>query len=489
MTIKKLHRPIICLVFVWGIALILSGCASTRGGRIAPPSWFELLEDKQENGCYYFKVSSESESKDEAAETASAKIQEIFLEKSGLEVYLSKEEDRTLLQEQLKNLILTDDPGENLPLQLERHEWIEQDGLFAYFAYYCIPQTAAKTLETVLQKRYFGSDEILAELLKAAEESENSGRLYQAVEALFDAAGYVLDQDTPLSLSLAEQYAARGLEIFERIEFRIQSYPERVDANSPVEDPFSLRCMEGIIGIRDIEFLVEYKGKKRDGSIGTFEVRMVSNVDGFVNFYHPFLPFSGPSEVVMSPGSRKLKTTLRELAPVLLSAEKMSRFLEENRVTMPFAVDSIARQVSTGIIILHTDMTGANLESSDTTNGLREVLAADGFDVEIMDLSPRVITSSNEQSFLRDLKAAYSGRYRRVVYGVVGINDFDIRNENSYKVETSGIVKVVDVSTGEVLMELEGVKSVESRDNALAVAASFRELGKAFGEELKNTLY
>ena len=489
MTIKKYHQPIFYLLIAMGISQIFFSCASGRGGRIAPPLWFEQLEDKVENGCYYFKVTSESEDRKEAAGAVSTRILEVFLEKSGLGYLLEKEEDKQLLLEPLRSLVLTGVSGDGLPLKLEKDEWVEQDGLFAYFGYYCIPETAEKTLRTVLQERYFGTDEVLAGILKTAEESENNGLLYQAVEALMDAASYVLGLETPLSEVLAEQYATQALEIFQRIDYRIQNYPASVDANSPVDTPFSLRCMEGIIGIRSLEFLVEYKGRKRDGTIGTFEVRMVSDVDGFVNFYHPFLPFAGPSEVVMSPGSRKLKTTLRELAPLLDSAAALSRYLDENAVTMGFSVNSIAREVSTGIIILHTDMTGANLNSSETANGLREVLTADGFDVEIMDLAPREITASNEQSFLRDLKASYAGRYRRVLFGVVGINDFDIRNENLYKVETSGFIKVVDVATGEILMEVEAEKSVESRDNALAVSASFRELGRSLAEELKNSLY
>ena len=255
-----------------------------------------------------------------------------------------------------------------------------------------------------------------------------------------------------------------------------------------MEIPFTLRCMEGIIGIRNVEFLVQYRGKKRDGSIGTFEVRIVSDVDGYVSFYHPFLPFAGESEVILSPGSRDLQTILRDLAPRLESAASLKAFLDEQALTLPFTIESSARTVPTGIVVLHTDMTGTNLNSSETSTGLRDVLLEDGFDAEIMNLSPLEITASNEASFLRDLKAAYSGQYNRVIFGVVGINDFEIRNE-LYKVETSGVLKVADLHTGEILIVIEQTKSVESRDNTLAVAASFSELGKSFAEEVKNKLY
>ena len=82
----------------------------------------------------------------------------------------------------------------------------------------------------------------------------------------------------------------------------MEKYPARVRANTKVDVPFVLRCMEGIVGVRDMEFLVQYQGRKHDGSIGTFEVRLVSDRDGYVSFYHPFLPFAGESHVPDEPG-------------------------------------------------------------------------------------------------------------------------------------------------------------------------------------------
>ena len=191
---------------------------------------------------------------------------------------------------------------------------------------------------------------------------------------------------------------------------------------------------------------------------------------------------------LMSPGSRDIQSILRELASHIPEAAALKEYMAEQAVSLDFTVESAARLVPTGIVILHTDMTGTNLNSEDTASGLREILVDDGFNAEIMPLSPLEITASNEASFLRDLKAAYSNRYTRVIFGVVGIDDFEIRND-LYMVETRGVLKVVDIRTGEILMVSEKTKSVESKDNALAVAASFKELGKAFAEEMKDSLY
>ena len=489
MTEKK-YRLLSVFIFISLIGLpgFFSGCASRNVAHILPPAWFAALEEKQENGAYYFPVSSEADRREEAVDRAAGTVMEKLLEFYGAKDLYAVEQDRALLLESLRRLILTGEAEDGDPVKLERSEWLSKDGYEAFFGYFCIPPDGADLLEQILAEEYFGSDENLVEILKTAEDHKENGRLYQAVESLLQAAVYVLDTGNPLTVRMADRYVEQALSIMERIKIEIAAYPSRVDANSKVDKPFSLRCTEGIIGIRGIEFLVQYKGKKRDASIGTFEVRMVSDLDGYVSFFHPFLPFAGESEVVMSPGSRTLRTSLRELEPVLETAAALKDYLDDETVVLPFTVESVARMVPTGVVILHTDMTGATLDSRETSNGLTEVLEADGFDLELMNLSPREITASNEASFLRDLKAAYKGRYKRVVFGVVGINDFDIRND-VYKVETSGVLKVVDVNTGEILLIVEQVKSVESRDNAQAVSAAFRELGKAFAEVLKDQLY
>jgi len=469
-------------------ALLFFSCASGRSGRIDAPDWFLALSESVEGDCYYFPVSSEALSRDAVADAVGDIVFEKIMELSGLREFFNHPEDRDILVEQIKSLFFPEEQSVTLPLSLEKSEWLEESGYAAFFGYFCMKTDVAEKLQESLAEQYFGDDDALNLILDESLTAEEQGLHYQSAGFLLRAAVYVLASETPLSRSLADKYVLKACELLNKIEIKIDRYPENVEANSKVETPFSLRCMEGIIGIRDVEFLVQYRGKKRDGSIGTFEVRIVSDVDGYVSFYHPFLPFAGDSEVILTLGSRDLRTNLRQLEEKLESAANLRTYLDDQSVSLPFTVLSSARAVPTGIVVLHTDVTGASLNSSETATGLKEVLQADGFDTEIMNLSPLEITSSNEASFLRDLKATYSGQYTRVIFGVVGINNFEMGND-LYKVETSGVLKVVDVQTGEILMVSEMRKSVESKDSTLAMAASFRELGKAFAQEMKDNLY
>lgn len=470
------------------LLISLSNCATGRTGRIGAPEWFLDSVEGQAQGCLYLTVRSESQNRREAAGAAALQLVEKLMAIDELAALYALPEDRRRLVEDLTALFENPDAPHELPVRFERREWVEEKGLSAFFGLLCLPSDAADRFETLLAEEQFGEDELLASFMEDEQSYEENGLLYQAAASLLQAAAYVAKRDHPVSRRMVETYVLRARELIERIDIDIHRYPTRVKANSRVEQPFSLRCMEGVVGVRDVEFMVRYKGKKRNGSLGIFEVRIVSDLDGYVYFYHPFLPFTGEAEVVMSLGSRNVLTMLRELEELSESAAALSAYMQSRSVTFPFSVQSAAREVPMGIVMLHTDMTGSHLDSSETAQGLLEVLTEDGFDVRIMSLSPREITASNEASFLRDLKAAYGARYRRVAYGIVGINDFAIR-QDLYKVETSGIVKVVDVQTGEILSVLEKRKSVESQDNALAMAASFRELGRAFAEDLKESLH
>ncbi len=489
------HRKLLPIVeFISLTVTVFSffSCASKEVGRVTPPEWFTGLIEKQEGDCFYFPVSGEGEKQELVAREVSELIFGKLMEVSDLSDLYGDSRDQEALQKAIQGLYYPENVNaeslSDIPLLLVQSEWVFENGCYGFFGYFCIPSDVVERLEKSLADEYFGADELLNALLAEAESFGENGLLYQSAESFLKAASHVFKAGGPVSQMLAQRYVEEAAGLLERIAITVEKYPARVQANTKVDIPFVLRCMEGVVGVRDMEFLVQYQGRKRDGSIGAFEVRIVSDGDGYVSFYHPFLPFAGESHVLMSPGSRDMHTILRDLASEIPAAAALKLYLEEQAVSLDFTVESAARLVPTGIVILHTDMTGANLNSKETASGLREILSQDGFDAEIMPLSPLEITASNEASFLRDLKAAYSSRYTRVIFGVVGINDFEIRND-LYMVETRGVLKVVDIRTGEILMVSEKTKSVESKDNTLAVAASFKELGKAFAEEMKDSLY
>ena len=287
-------------------------------------------------------------------------------------------------------------------------------------------------------------------------------------------------------MDMASSYIRQAGDLLGRIVIRTTSVPSRTFVNRRI-DPFHLYCEAGEDAVPAVEFLVQYQGRKRDGSPGQFERRLVSNETGIVEFYHPFIPFSGTASVDFSAGSRDFRSSVARLEETGLDMESLKSWLDMQRLSHQLLVEAVDREIPTGIVILHTDITGKSLLLNDAASGAVEELSQAGFDVTIMNLDPEEITAAGENSFLRDLKSVYKESYDRVLFGVVEIDDFEARSE-SFRVSTSGYLKMADVETGEILFSIEQSKSVESGNDGLAVAASFRELGKAFAQDLVSVL-
>ncbi len=473
-------------VVLFVIPFILASCASTGGPDAHAPDWYKAFVEGEQDDSYVIKFYGRGSSESDAARQAAGVLFERLMELCDTQSAYSLTEDREDLETLIAGMIEDGSRAVDSFGSIKRREWVATSKGMNVYGLFRMERDAPRWLEERLAERYYGSDEILAEILASAAVLEKDGKLYSAAEELIRAAAYVFGRGLPLEKKRADEYIARAFELLKRIDIRISSVPERAFVNRRVE-PFHLYCSVEEDAVADVEFLVQYQGRKRDGSPGQFERRLVSNETGIVEFFHPFIPFSGQAGVVFSAGSRDFRTSLSTLDENGLDVEALKEWSAANRFSHQLLVEAVDREISTGIVVLHADITGKSLELNDAASGILEELTQAGFNVSIMNLDPDEITEAGEDSFLRDLKAAYKGDYDRVLFGVVGINDFEARSE-SYRVATSGYLKMADVESGEILVSLERDKSVESRNDGLAVSASFRELGKAFAQDLISAL-
>jgi hypothetical protein len=468
------------------VPFILASCASTGGPGVYAPEWYKSLVEGEKDGCYLIKFSGMGDAESDASRQASEELFGRILELSAASDSYSLPEDRDGMVDLIAAMI-ADDSQSLEPLGfIQRQEWVTGDDGIYYFGAFCMEKSASQWLESRLVERYYQEDEALQDILRRASALEGEGELYSAAEELVRAAAYISGRGIPLERKTAGAYIARAAALLERIEIRTTSVPARIFVNRRVE-PFHLYCEAGDRPVPAVELLVQYQGRKRDGGPGQFERRLISNETGIVEFYHPFIPFSGNATVDFSPGSRDFRSTVAKLEENGLDVEALRNWTAGRRISHQLLVEAVDREIPTGVVILHADITGNSLELNDAASGVVEELSQAGFDVELMNLDPDEIVAAGEDSFLRDLKAAYKGDYDRVLFGVVGINDFEARTE-TFRVATSGYLRMADVETGEILLSLEQDKAVESRNDGLAVSASFRELGKAFAQELVSAL-
>lgn len=473
-----------------GIVLILpfviASCASTGGPEIHAPEWYKSLIEGEQDDCYLIKFSGRGAAEADTSRQAAEELLDRILELSAATDSYSLPEDRDGVVELIVAMVGDESQRSESFGFIRRQEWVAAgDGLY-YFGVFCLEKNASQWLEDRLVERYYQRDEVLQGILRSVSAFEQEGKFYSAAEELVRATAHIAGRGIPLERKTADEYIARAGALLERIEIRTTSVPARTFVNRRV-DPFHLYCGAGDDPVPAVELLVQYQGRKRDGAPGQFERRLVSNETGIVEFYHPFIPFSGRATVDFSPGSRDFRSAVAKLEESGLDVAVLNDWSAARSIRHRLLVEAVDREIPTGVVILHADITGKSLQLNDAASGVVEELSQAGFDVELMNLDPDEIVEAGEDSFLRDLKAVYKGNFDRVLFGVVGINDFEARTE-TFRVATSGYLRMADVETGEILLSLEQNKAVESRNDSLAVSASFRELGKAFAQDLVSAL-
>lgn len=464
------------------ISLLLTACATGLKSERLAPDWYKALIEAEDENCYLIKISTFAADEVEAEEKAINELYDRIMDISAMGNLYSKPEEQAELKKILRSVLETELPLEGI-ISLHRQEWVVDDESSYYYGAFCIYKTVAEKLNDRLMDSYYNNNEVLKAYLANSEAYEAEMKYYKAAEELIKAAMYVHQQSMPLSREIAQLYIDKAGSLLLKITVSGVQAPESAFANVLIALPFHLLCSSEDALIPEVEFLVRYEGKKRDGGRGQFERRLVSNDSGILEFYHPFIPFSGDAQISFNPGSRDFQSSVQTLGDDGLDISTLSSWMKDSSIEYNISVESASRMLPMGVVLLHTDITENTLNINDSSVGIAEVLSQDGFMVQVMTLDPAELQLAGESAFIRDLQATYKDVYERVIFGIVEIQDFESRGD-SYRVKTGGTLKVVDVLSSEILMTIKLDKSVESRSNTLAVTASFRELGKAFAQEL-----
>ena len=82
----------------------------------------------------------------------------------------------------------------------------------------------------------------------------------------------------------------------------------------------------------------------------------------------------------------------------------------------------------------------------------------------------------------------YSLQFERLVFGTVGISDYQ-KDGDRFTVKVSGDIKVVDLTNGEILFTSGNrFKSAMGNNAASAMSTAFKQFGKVVGESMANNL-
>ncbi len=272
-----------------------------------------------------------------------------------------------------------------------------------------------------------------------------------------------------------------------RLNNNIQGFVE-----SPLDSGFELRITSGnsadAEGLGGIPVRASYKSLNSRGRMVIAREDLISDEAGNVVFIRPVPHFVGDEKITMTINLKDAMEPLEDVSNELYShVEGLEQLIMSRKVVFDYKIISIAKEVSTGIVIIDVDNNGAPTGKTETASGLFEVLSGEGFDTGQIGNAVNINGLDND-AVLNAVREAYGSRFRRVIFGVVGISDFT-DGDDRYTVKVSGNILAADLETGRILYSSGNkFKSAMGSNFNSAMSAAFKQFGKVIGEDLANSL-
>jgi hypothetical protein len=258
--------------------------------------------------------------------------------------------------------------------------------------------------------------------------------------------------------------------------------------------PFELKLVavsggQGSAPVPGASIAFSYPRKLPNGKLGTKTETLVTDLDGNIRFSLPAPDFVGRGRISAQldlSSSLDLLDRLPKKYDALLSA--IEDEIRGKTAEVSYVVTSQATLVPLVLFVVDMDEKGFISRQGAVQAGLMETLAAQGFSVRTADIDPDLVSASAEQliGLARSSLPAGSGR---LAFGSGKV--LSVRKEGAFFVASaSGSLKVVDLTTGQLLYAAEKAWQTMASDEAMARRNALRELGsQVFGKELISSLH
>ena len=260
----------------------------------------------------------------------------------------------------------------------------------------------------------------------------------------------------------------------------------------PFDEAFGLKITgtPGIDGqvLTGVPVRISYKIVRTNGRKSIKVESVVTNSSGTVSFIRPPANFVGTERVTMSLDLSASLEALENVPDNLYAQlESLEQIVKSKSVGFTYNIISRAKEIATAVMIIDRDNGGASTGKTETASGILEVLTAEGFSIRSIDVDSNILKLGDE-SIVSAISKKYAGRFKRLVFGTVGISDFQ-QDGDRFTVKVSGDIKVADLSTGEILYTSGNrFKTAMGGNAASAMSAAFKQFGKVVGESMANNL-
>jgi hypothetical protein len=263
-------------------------------------------------------------------------------------------------------------------------------------------------------------------------------------------------------------------------------------AGQSFAEPFMVKVVAGASeddpGIPNVVLEIGYKEMTKQGRIQIRSQKMKTDEDGMIAFNHPIPNFVGSETVRMS---LDLEAYMEPLWEVPFQYDEMvdglGNLITGKKIVFAYNVDSDAKNIMTGIVVLDLDIDTASLKKAETAASLLSTLTSEGFKVRLLSLNPAELQEKSDFDIINLLVDKFSTNVKRAIFGTARVLNFTERDGKIFA-KCSGTVQIVDLETGEILLTV--VKSVNAMgsDESAAQFSGFTRLGNEIGQEIKNKL-
>jgi hypothetical protein len=256
-------------------------------------------------------------------------------------------------------------------------------------------------------------------------------------------------------------------------------------------EPFKLKIVTGGTstdpGVPNVALRVSYTAYHAPSAKMQFlEANMKTDATGLLQFQHPIPQFVGNSQVHISMDLSSYIDALDSVPKEQQGlVEGLETLLVKKKVSFAFTVNSNAKNIKTGVLLIDYDENGNIRGVTETTGALQSVLI--DFSLLTISKSAAVLKDQSETDIYELLKQEYQGKAERIILGSVKVLNYTERS-GKYFAKATGSVKVFELATDSIVYTSTKEKSTMGNSQSEAAGQVFKELGKTLGSDIKNNL-
>ena len=479
------------------LAVILIGCAGGPAPSGPPPQWI-AQRPQDDQGYFYFTGSGTSATGDlnEARATATGEVMAEIMRYIGVRVTADTEakarSDLNTFQASVEQTVRQTGSARVAGLEIQ-DTWVDNRNRPASTVHMLVRYQKPELLKEKQRLEALFQEVIdsVAVPEQNGDKLVSSGRHYEAALSYITAA----DASTKEGIENADvkfkRNVGKAIAAVEKLSLLKLNDNIKTMAGQAFAEPLRARLVAGAVatdpGVPDASIRVTYN--EVNAGTGRTRVRtqdVATDSGGVATFQHPVPTFVGAQSVDMSLDMTKYTELLYDAPRAFRDqVDALEQLAISRKISFRISVDSMARTVPTGVLILDYDRTGALAGIWETGSSLQSGLS--GFSLRTLSFTNAELAGKSVDDVVALVRARYAAQVQRLVIGSTRIVDVSRREGRTFA-RAEADVQVVDLATGAVLLSTGRQKSGMGTAEADAQNRAYRDIGRELGEDIANRL-